>query len=304
MRIILLYALVILASSSCTTTQHSSADSKPLIVATTGMIGDAVKSIAGDSFEVVSLMGPGVDPHLYKATQGDMDLLLRADIIFYNGLHLEGKMGEVFEKLGRTKDVIAVSKDVPKDRLLKVPEFDNNYDPHIWFDLSLWKHTLPVISGSLAQKHPDFIDLFNKNEQKYSQMLDSLHLWAITEIEKIPTESRVLITAHDAFGYFGKAYNMEVKGLQGISTLSEFGMKDRIDLAQLIIDRKIKALFIETSVPVRAINSVIESVKDKGFEVNIGGSLYSDAMGNPGTPEGTFKGMFISNINTITQALK
>jgi len=300
----LILSVLLILLFSCKNVKNEDPSGKINIVTTTGMIGDAVKNVAGQLAEVTPLMGPGVDPHLYKATQGDLKFLIQADIIFYNGLHLEGKMGEVFEKLGRTKSVIPVTRDIPEQLLHKVAQFNNNYDPHIWFDLSIWRQTLDLIASELSLRYPEHEVVFRRNAQKYQSTLDSLHQWTITEIQGIPKKSRVLITAHDAFGYFGKAYDMEVKGLQGISTLSEFGLRDRVDLVELITERQIKAVFVETSVPIRTINSVVEACNDKGFNVIIGGSLYSDAMGEEGTPEGTFTGMFKANINTITTSLK
>ncbi len=277
---------------------------RPLIVATTGMIGDALMNIAGDTLNVVSIMGPGVDPHLYKATQGDLTRLSRAEMIFYNGLHLEGKMGEVLEKLGRTKPVIAVTEDIDKSKLRKVPEFNNNYDPHIWFDVSLWKEAVLTMNSELGEQYPELKDHFDENASKYTQALDTLHIWVKENILRLPEEKRVLITAHDAFGYFGVAYDMEVRGLQGISTLSEFGLRDISDLVDYIVDNKIKAVFVETSVSERAINAVVEGCKERGFPIKIGGNLYSDAMGNPGTEEGTYIGMVKSNVITIYESLK
>ncbi len=274
------------------------------IVTTTGMIKDAVEHVTGDKAEVIALMGPGVDPHLYKATQGDLEKLTSADIVFYNGLHLEGKMGEVFEKLGRLKPVIAVSKDIQEERLRTIPGFAGTHDPHIWFDVKLWEEAVKAVRGFMVQYDSASATLYEKNAQKYLQEMDSLHTSVKTQLQQIPETQRVLITAHDAFGYFGDAYGIEVRGLQGISTVSEFGLKDVTDLVNFIISRKIKAIFVETSVSQKSINAVVEGCNQKGWKVKIGGSLYSDAMGAAGTPSGNYLGMVSANVNTIVTALK
>lgn len=274
------------------------------IVTTTGMIADAVINIAGDTLEVEALMGPGVDPHLYKATQGDLKKLTSADLVLYNGLLLEGKMGEILEKLGRIKPVIAVGTAIDTTRLLGNPLFHNAYDPHIWFDVSLWKQVVNKINKSLQEFDPVHADYYDRNSEKYLKRLDSLHLKVKTQIARIPPDQRVLITAHDAFEYFGRAYNIEVRGLQGLSTLTEFGLKDITDLVKYIIERQIKAVFIETSISERSIRAVVEGCNQRGHNVRIGGSLYSDAMGAKNTPEGTYIGMVNANVQTITRALK
>lgn len=274
------------------------------IVTTTGIIEDAVKNIVGDSADVTALMGPGVDPHLYKATQGDLQKLTGADIIFYNGLHLEGKMGEVLEKLSRMKPVVAVAEDIDQDRLRKVPEFNNNYDPHIWFDVNLWTEAVRKIDEALQEMDSSNAEYYHQNALAYIKQLDSLHGWVKQEISTIPEEQRILITAHDAFGYFGDAYNIKVLGLQGISTLSEYGLRDVSDLVKFIVEHRIKAVFVETSVSENAINAVVQGAQERGFDVRIGGNLYSDAMGKKGTPEGTYTGMVRANVKTIVEALK
>ncbi len=274
------------------------------IVTTTGMIKDAVEHVTGDKAEVIALMGPGVDPHLYKATQGDLEKLTSADIVFYNGLHLEGKMSEVFEKLGRLKPVIAVSKDIPEERLRTIPGFAGTHDPHIWFDVKLWEEAVKAVRGFMVQYDSASATLYEKNAQAYLHEMDSLHVSVKTQLQQIPETQRVLITAHDAFGYFGDAYGIEVRGLQGISTVSEFGLKDVTDLVNFIISRKIKAIFVETSVSQKSINAVVEGCNQKGWQVKIGGSLYSDAMGAAGTPSGNYLGMVSANVNTIVTALK
>lgn len=274
------------------------------IVTTTGMIADAVKNVVGDSADVEALMGPGVDPHLYKATQGDLEKLNNADVIFYNGLHLEGKMVEVFEKLALRKPVIAVSKRIDQSLFHKVPGSADAYDPHIWFDVKLWQQTVMLISDTLRTYNLKSRNYFQSNATAYLKQLDSLHNWVYSEIATIPEKQRVLITAHDAFGYFGAAYHIEVRGLQGISTVSEFGLKDMTNLVNLITSRGIKAVFVESSVPRRSIEAVVAGCQERGHKVAIGGTLYSDAMGKAGTPDGTYIGMVSANVRTIVSALK
>jgi manganese/zinc/iron transport system substrate-binding protein len=301
---ILLIAGIGLTTACSTKTDSSTENKKIKIVTTTGMIKDAVENVAGDLVEVVALMGPGVDPHLYKATQGDLEKLTSADIVFYNGLHLEGKMGEVMEKLGHTKHVIAISSEIPDSLLRAVPGFQGTHDPHIWFDVKLWEHAVTAVSGFLQEYDSANADLYAARSNLYLLRLDSLHSAVRKSVGEIPQAQRVLITAHDAFGYFGDAYNIEVRGLQGISTVSEFGLRDVTDLVNFIISRKIKAIFVETSVSEKSINAVVEGCTQKGWNVKIGGSLFSDAMGADGTPEGNYIGMVNKNVETIVNALK
>jgi manganese/zinc/iron transport system substrate-binding protein len=274
------------------------------VVATTGMIADAVENIAGEHADVVALMGPGVDPHLYKATQGDLQRLTDADVIFYNGLHLEGKMGEVFEKLGRMKPVIPLGDEIPKDRLRKVAGFQGAYDPHIWFDVSLWQEAVKVVADFLQEYDTAHRADYQKATKRYLARLDSLDSAVREAIVGVPATQRVLITAHDAFGYFGDAYEIEVRGLQGISTLSEFGLRDVTELVDFIIARKVKAIFVETSVSQKSIEAVVEGSRKKNWNVEIGGSLYSDAMGAEGTPQGTYVGMVDANVQKIVSSLR
>ena len=273
------------------------------IVCTTGMITDLVKTIGGDRVEVIGLMGPGVDPHYYKASQGDIQKLGSADVIFFNGLFLEGKMEEIFEKMARKKKVVAVSQNVSQDKLRKPPEFDGNYDPHIWFDVSLWQTTIDVVISTLSAIDPEGADYYAPNGKAYFAQLDSLHQWVKQQIATIPKAHRVLVTAHDAFGYFGLAYDIEVVGLQGISTVAEYGVNDVSRIVDLVVSRNVKAIFVESSVPQRSINAVREGCRARGFEVIIGGTLYSDAMGAAGSGADYYIGMVQSNVNTIVSAL-
>ncbi len=275
---------------------------KPLnVVVTTGMIGDLVTNIGQDKVTMTALMGAGVDPHLYKATHGDLRRLQRADVIFFNGLHLEGKMQEVFEKLARKKPVYAVTSEFPKDAIL---HFGQAPDPHVWFDVSLWEQAGRLVLEKLIQHDPANQDFYRQNAKVYLQQLADLNAWVKDQVQTIPAGQRVLITAHDAFGYFGRAYGMEVRGLQGISTATEFGLHDIKRLKDLILERHIKAVFVESSVPKKFLKSLVAGVNEADGHLAIGGELYSDAMGLSGTPEGTYIGMVKHNVNTIVGALK
>lgn len=277
------------------------------VVCTTGMIGDLARNIGGDRVMVTGLMGPGVDPHYYKATQGDLSLLTGADLILYNGLFLEGKMQEIFGKMARTRGdsaVVAVSRDLPEEGLRQPPEFKGHHDPHIWFDVALWLQTIPTVEAALAAADPAGADYFKGNAQRYRNRLTALDAWVKEQVATVPTEGRVLVTAHDAFGYFGRAYEVEVLGLQGISTVAEYGVNDVRHLVDLVVERHVKAIFIESSVPVRSINAVRQGCLARGHEVTIGGTLYSDAMGAPGSGADTYVGMVEANVKTIVGALR
>jgi len=284
--------------------QKTNDSGKLIVVATTGMIGDVVKNIAGDKVELTTLMGPGVDPHLYKTTKGDLDLLYYADIVFYNGLHLEAKMAEILKKMSSSKTTIPVA-EVVDSSLLHYPEhFEGFPDPHVWFDLSLWITAVENIGNVLQVKDTINADFYKKNTLAYLDTLRVLDNYVREQISLIPKNQRVLITAHDAFGYFGKAYNIEVRGLQGISTVTEAGLHDVTQMVDMLVERKIKAVFVESSVPKKAINSVVEGCKSRDHQIIIGGELFSDAMGQPGTSEGTYTGMVRHNVNAIVSSLK
>lgn len=285
--------------------KQSTAPSKKLnIVTTIGMITDVVQRVAGDQANVSGLMGPGVDPHLYKASHGDVEQLSQADIVFYNGLHLEGKMADVLVKMARERPVVAVTETIPESLLREPPEFQGQYDPHVWMDPSLWKQTLIPIVRELSNLRPKSAADFQRRADSLAAQMDSLYTWAKIELATIPRERRVLVTAHDAFGYFGRAFDIEVRGLQGISTASEYGLNDVTALVNLLVDRKVKAVFVETSVPTKPLEAVIEGARARGHGVKIGGSLFSDAMGDPKTPDGTYIGMIRHNVRTVVDALR
>ncbi len=290
--------------SGCTSTQDQGSDGKIEIVTTIGMITDIVEQVGKDKVAVHGLMGAGVDPHLYKATQGDVQRLSDAQIIFYGGLHLEAKMAEVLEEIGSRKVAIAVTKDIPKEMLLDFPAYPGQYDPHVWFDVSLWQYAVKTVRDTLKEADPENAALYEQNAQQYLLQLDALNAYVLSEAQKVPPEQRVLVTAHDAFQYFGKQYGFEVMGLQGISTEAQAGTKDVQELVDFVVARKIRSVFVESSVPQRNIEAVQQAAKSKGWDVKIGGSLYSDAMGDHGTKEGTYIGMVTHNIDTIVAGLK
>lgn len=274
------------------------------VVATTGIIADVAQRIAGPRARVEALMGPGVDPHLYKASESDVRRLSEADLVLYNGLHLEGKMGDILTKMARTRPVVAVSEEIPQELLREPPEFLGQYDPHVWFDVSMWAKTLGPIVRELSALDPEHAKEFEANAAALGKELDELDAWVKAQILTIPEPHRILVTAHDAFGYFGRRYGMQVVGIQGISTLSEAGLKDVDRVVSLVVDQKVPAVFIESSVPRRSIEAVQAAVRSRGHEAAIGGQLYSDSLGAAGSPAGTYPGMVRANVATIVNALK
>jgi manganese/zinc/iron transport system substrate-binding protein len=269
------------------------------------MITDIVKNVGGDRVDAVGLMGPGVDPHLYKATASDVGRLGTADIIFYGGLELEGRMTEIFEKMAQGGTAtVPVSRDVPQTELRQPKEFHGKPDPHIWFDVTLWKQAVRTVSEEMAKLDPESAEAYKANAERYLLQLDELHAYVKAEAAKIPEIQRVLITAHDAFGYFGQRYGFEVMGIQGTSTATETGVGDIQRLGDIIARRRVKAIFVESSVPTVTIEALQKAVHSRGWNVAIGGQLYSDAMGPQGTPEGTYIGMVKHNVDAIVKALK
>ncbi|AOW20911.1 metal ABC transporter solute-binding protein, Zn/Mn family [Urechidicola croceus] len=304
MKKILLFILVATTVLSCKKEKKTD-NGKLNIVTTTSMVTDLVKKIGGDYINVQGLMGSGVDPHLYKASEGDVSKLVNADAIFYNGLHLEGKLVEVFEKMeNQQKKTFAVGEVLDKNTLIGSDYFKSNYDPHIWFDIDYWTQVGTYVTKKLQELNPENAQMFEENWQNYYNELISLKEKVNTTIDSLPEEKRILVTAHDAFNYFGRAFKFEVVGLQGLSTATEAGVQDVQKLANFIIEKNVKAIFVESSVPKRTIEALQAAVKSKKHEVEIGGTLYSDALGNKGTVEGTYIGMFEYNVNTIVNALK
>ena len=282
----------------------TSSSSLPTVVATTTIVADVVRQVGGEHVEVVSLMGPGIDPHLYKPSAGDVRRMSSADAIFYNGLHLEGKMGEVLEQLdGRGTPAVAVAECIDEDRLLFGESGGGLPDPHIWFDVELWRGAVDCVRDGLISLDPDHAGAYTARAEAYSNELGTLHEGIAAMLLAVPPERRVLVTAHDAFEYFGRAYGFDVQGLLGISTASEAGAADVQALAELIADRGIPAVFVETSVSPRYIEALIEAVRARGAEVKLGGSLYSDALGDPDGPAGTYVGTVQANVEVILKAL-
>ena len=275
------------------------------IVATTTMLADLSRVIGGEHVNVDGLMGPGIDPHLYQASAGDVTLMQNADVVVYNGLHLEGKMGEIFQSLtDRGSTVICIEDGLPKDQLLSWEDDSSVHDPHIWFQVSLWKSAAKTVADRLSEADPSHAQAYKKNLEAYTLELEKLDTYIRDRINEIPKDQRVLITAHDAFQYFGKAYGLEVRGLQGLSTDAEAGTADVSTLADFITKRKIKAVFVESSVPPKTIEALQAAVKSKGFDVAIGGELYSDSLGGKNSGAETYLLTVKANVDTIVGALK
>ncbi|MEO8933966.1 MAG: zinc ABC transporter substrate-binding protein [Xanthomarina sp.] len=288
---------------NCKNTKES--NGKLNIVTTTTMITDLVKNVGGDKINIQGLMGSGVDPHLYKASEGDVSKLANANMVFYGGLHLEGKLVEVFEKMSRQNiKTIAVSDALDQNTLISSESFAGNYDPHIWFNVEYWIQITKFVSKKLSEADPENKAYYEENANTYIEKLQVLKEKLHATIETLPEDKRILVTAHDAFNYFGKAFGFKVVGLQGLSTATEAGVQDVQKLAAFIIDNQVKAVFVESSVPKRTIEALQAAVVSKGHDVAIGGTLYSDALGNAGTLEGTYIGMFEFNVSTIVNALK
>lgn len=273
------------------------------IVTTVGMLGDAVEQVGGSRVEVEGLMGPGVDPHLYKASEGDVRRLERADAIFFVGLHLEAKMADVLERVGERRLSRACSRGIPESKLQRVGTGAGSIDPHVWFDVALWQGCVDAVRDALAEADPAHAAAYRANADRYLAELAALDAEVRERVASVPQAQRVLITAHDAFGYFGKAYGFEVVGLQGISTAAEAGAADVDELARFIVERRVPAIFVESTVAPRTIEAVRAAVAARGFTVEVGGSLFADAMGSAGTPEGSYIGMVRHNVNTIVRAL-
>jgi manganese/zinc/iron transport system substrate-binding protein len=271
------------------------------------MVADMLKNIGGPHVTVQSMMGPGVDPHLYKASPGDVRMLTSADMIFYSGLHLEGRMAELLEKIDRWKPACAVTEAVKRSdpqALRHMPGAEGVYDPHVWFDVALWARCAEYAAERLAAADPPRAADYRRNAQDYVAKLAALHEECKRRLAEIPRQRRVLVTAHDAFGYFGAAYDVEVYGLQGMSTVAEADLGGVNEIVDVLVMHRIKAVFVESSVPVKNIRALVEGCAARGHRVAIGGELFSDAMGPEGTREGTYLGMVEHNLNTIVEALK
>lgn len=273
------------------------------VVTTTGMLADAVKNVGGKWVRVEGLMGPSVDPHLYRATASDTAKLSRAKLIIYNGLHLEGKMQSLLEKMGRFRPVVAATDRIPS-RLFRTPkDMKGTHDPHVWFDVSLWMRVVTRVGEALAKVDPKHRLVYEANAKAYNAKLSKLHAWAKVSLAMIAKDRRFLVTSHDAFGYFGRAYGLQVVGLQGVSTVAEAGVKDVERVIGLLVKQKLPAIFSETSVSDKMIRAVMQGCATRKHKLSLGGKLYSDAMGAPGTPEGTYIGMVRHNVRVVVKAL-
>lgn len=302
-RVTFLFVLMLLFVTGCASSVTTS-NGKLNVVATTQQIGDAVQNIAGDNINLTTILGPGQDPHTHIPREGEVQTFSEADIIIYNGLNLEAQMTRIFEQMANQKTVLSIGESVPAERLLSW-EYDTTklFDPHIWNDTVIWKQGVELIRDTLIAQDPDNAETYRTNTERYLAEIDETDQFVREQIARIPTENRVMVTAHDAFGYFGNAYEIAVIGLQGISTESEASTADVRNLTDLIVDKNIPALFIESSVNPRTIESVIEAAKARGHEVVIGGELYSDALGEPGSGADTYIGMLRHNAKTLADAL-
>jgi manganese/zinc/iron transport system substrate-binding protein len=277
-------------------------DSKIAVICTTSLIFDVVQRLGGERIEARALMGPGVDPHLYRAREGDIHALIAADIIFYNGLHLEGKMGDLLAKMGSRARVVAVSDCIPKDQL-RSSEFVGICDPHIWHDVALWAQVVQFVGEQLGSYAPEHATYFISNADAYLQELSQLEEWMQKAIATIPMAQRVLVTAHDAFGYFGASYGFEVVGLQGMSTDAEVGTKDMTDLVSFLVSRRVPVIFIESSISQRNIEAVQKGCAFRGWPIKIGDELFSDALSDDGGPASTYVDMMKHNVKAMIEGL-
>ena len=275
------------------------------VVATTGFVGDLVRQIGQEQIEVEILMGPGVDPHLYKPTASDISRLSQADLIFYSGLHLEGKMQEIFDKIAKSKKKIyAVTSSISREKLLAPSEFKGNYDPHVWFDVLLWSECIAVVRQALVENDSSNQILYQQRAETLKKNYSALHTWVLAKVKELPKEKRILVTSHDAYNYFGRAYEFKVVGIQGLSTVTEAGLADMTKMVDFIKEQKVKAIFVESSVPPNTIQRVAQDAK-----VKVGGELFSDALGQAnevrnGFNVGTYEGLVKYNTSTIIEALK
>lgn len=299
----LVLAALALLLSGCVA-QGGEADGRFRVVATTNFIADVAREIGGDDAEVTALMGPGVDPHLYKASAGDVETLRDADLVLYGGLELEGRLSDLFEELSQTIPTVAVTRDVPADRLRRPSEFAGKYDPHVWFSVPLWRIASATVADALAEADPDHAPAYRRRARAYLARLDRLDAWVRTRLAEVPPRSRVLVTSHDAFGYFGEEYGFEVVGIQGTSTQTEATTADVERVARIIADRDLRAVFTESAIPRQTIDAVLAAARRRGAEARVGGELLADAAGDAGTPEGTYIGMVRHNVTLIADGLR
>ncbi|MFD1195018.1 metal ABC transporter solute-binding protein, Zn/Mn family [Seohaeicola saemankumensis] len=297
------HLLTVFAASLVAPAAAIAADGPLNVVATTGMIADAARQVGGDLVSVKALMGPGVDPHSYRQTRTDIVAMTRADLVLWHGLYLEAQLEDVLLDLGRSRTVIAAGEAVPVAERIGHPEYEGRYDPHVWMDPELWRHVVLAVRDALIAIRPDAQALFVANAETHLADLARLSDYAARSLSSVPPEARILLTAHDAFGYFGRRHGFEVLGIQGISTESEAGLNRIGELVDLLVERRVGAVFVETSVSDRNIRALIEGAAARGHEVRVGGEVFSDAMGPDGTYEGTYLGMIDHNVTTIAAAL-
>jgi len=297
-------ALSVLVLAFAIFTGPARAETTPLkVVATTGMIADAARQIGGDHVEVRGLMGPGVDPHAYRQTRSDIVALTQADLVLWHGLYLEAQLEDFMRDLAETQTVVAVAETLPRNLLINHDDYEDKLDPHVWMNPNLWARVVLNVRDALIAARPEVEATFAANAETHLSEIDGLAAYATKVLASVSADSRVLVTAHDAFNYFGSAYGYEVIGIQGISTESEAGLNRIETLVDMLVARDIRAVFVESSVSDRNVRALIEGAAAQGHEVKIGGTLYSDAMGQPGTYEGTYIGMIDHNVTTIARAL-
>lgn len=305
---ILLITLLSLLITGCSATDAATADiaTRPVnAVATTGMIADVVRNVGGERVQVIQMMGAGVDPHLYKASEGDVQRLQDADVIFYNGLHLEARMGEILEKLNEFgKTTVAVGDAIPAEQLLTPPEFEGFHDPHVWMDAKLWRYTVDAIEAGFITVDPTHAATYQANAEAYRAQIDELERYATEQFSQLTPQERMLVTAHDAFNYFAVGYDFTVFAPQGISTETEAGVEDIRATIDFIVEHDVPAIFVESTISPDIVEAVVEGARARGQNITIGGELFTDAMGADGTPEGTYLGMIRHNVDTIVAALK
>ncbi|TKR56300.1 manganese transporter [Allopusillimonas ginsengisoli] len=303
-RIFQVIAALLLGSTSLSIYAAGASSPALQVVATTGMLADAIREVGGTRVQVSALMGPGVDPHLYRQTHSDVTRLARADLVVYHGLNLEAQLLPLLTDLARTRSVVALAEAVPRQALLADEENPTQFDPHIWMNPSLWQHVVNAARDALISVDAKGKSHYDERAQRYNQAINAMHERTQAKLHTVPTDKRVLITAHDAFQYFGQAYGYEVLAIQGISTESEASLHQIGQLVQTIVQRNISAIFVESSVPDQSIRALVEGAAAQGHNVVIGGELYSDALGPDDTPEGTYLGMIEHNASVIANGLR
>lgn len=296
------YIFLISILSSCSET-NTKVNNKKIVICTTGVIADAISNILPSNFEVTALMGPGVDPHVYKSKASEMKKMMNADVIVNNGIHFESNLIDAIEEIGKTGFVISLGNIVPQKRLRKTTEFGTAYDPHFWHDVNLFATSIDLAGKKFSEKFPSSKSYIDSATISYTKILLQTEKYVRNEIAKIPDSSRVLITAHDAFGYYGRLFDIEVKGVQGISTSSDISIRGITELTDFIVSRNIPSIFVENSVSEKNINSVVEGCKSKGLNLKIGGTLYSDGLGDSESGADTYIKMIKKNTNSIVSAL-